>query len=73
MGPHLLQWEEIRLVKKQGYRFYDFWGIDEKKWPGVTRFKMGFGGETVTYPGTFDLVFDKFWYQLYNLGKKIKI
>jgi lipid II:glycine glycyltransferase (peptidoglycan interpeptide bridge formation enzyme) len=84
MAPHLLQWEVIRQAKHNGYRFYDFWGIDEKKWPGVTRFKMGFvnaddpersrrSGQVIEYPGTFDLVFDKFWYQLYNLGKKLPI
>jgi lipid II:glycine glycyltransferase (peptidoglycan interpeptide bridge formation enzyme) len=69
MAPHLLQWEIISQAKKEGYKFYDFWGIDEKKWPGVTRFKLGFGGRIITYPGTYDLVFNSFIYQLYNFGK----
>jgi len=43
MAPHLLQWEAIKKAKELGYKYYDFWGIDEKKWPGVTRFKKGFG------------------------------
>jgi peptidoglycan pentaglycine glycine transferase (the first glycine) len=72
MAPHLLQWEIIKLAKAQGYRYYDFWGIDEKKWPGVTRFKMGFGGTEVKYGGAFDLILNKFWYTVYKLIKSFK-
>jgi len=72
MAPHLLQWLVIKEAKKLGYRYYDFWGINEKKWPGVTRFKKGFGGETVEYPGTYDLILNKFWYRLYWFGKLFK-
>ena len=72
MAPHLLQWSVILEAKKQGFLTYDFWGIDEKKWPGVTRFKKGFGGKIVDYPYAFDFVFDKFWYWLYRLIRKIK-
>ena len=42
MAPHLLQWHQILEAKKRRCEEYDFWGIDEKKWPGVTRFKKGF-------------------------------
>ncbi|MGC9048779.1 MAG: lipid II:glycine glycyltransferase FemX [Patescibacteria group bacterium] len=70
MASHLLQWDVICQAKKLGYQFYDFWGIDENKWPGITRFKRGFGGEEIKYAGTFDLVFNKFWYQLYTITKK---
>jgi len=70
MAPHLLQWETIKMAKARGYHYYDFWGIDEKKWPGVTRFKRGFAGQEVEYPGTFDFVFNKFWYQLYLIAKR---
>lgn len=70
MAPYLLHWEIIKEAKKIGYKYYDFWGIDEKKWPGVTRFKKGFGGFEINYPGAFDLSTSKFWYKLYNLAKK---
>ncbi|MFA5051288.1 MAG: peptidoglycan bridge formation glycyltransferase FemA/FemB family protein, partial [Patescibacteria group bacterium] len=62
MAPYLLHWFIIQEAVKNGYFYYDFWGIDEKKWPGVTRFKKGFNGEEVVYPGTFDLPFSNFWY-----------
>jgi len=72
MAPHLLQWEVIKIAKEQGYKYYDFWGIDEKKWPGVTRFKKGFGGFEVNYSGAFDLITNKQWYWAYQIVKKFK-
>jgi len=72
MAPHVLQWEAIRLSRTKGCDYYDFNGIDEKKWPGVTKFKIGFGGETIEYPGTFDLVFSYLWYNIYKVVRKIR-
>jgi peptidoglycan pentaglycine glycine transferase (the first glycine) len=66
MAPHLLHWYLIRHYKKLGYKWYDFWGIDAAKWPGVTRFKLGFGAQQIEYPGSFDLVFRPFWRWLYH-------
>ena len=66
MAPYALQWEAIKIAKERGYRYYDFFGIDEVKWPGVTRFKLGFGGETITYPGTVDYVVNNIAYSLYQ-------
>jgi peptidoglycan pentaglycine glycine transferase (the first glycine) len=71
MAPHLCQWQAILEAKKLGCQYYDFWGIDENKWPGVTRFKKGFNGQEINYPGSFDLVFQPLWYQLYRLAKKV--
>ncbi len=72
MAPFLLQWRLIQEAKKAGYRYYDFFGISEKKWPGVTRFKRGFGGEEIKYPGTFDVVFGKNQYKAYDLLRKAR-
>lgn len=69
MAPHLLQWYTIKEAKSKGFKYYDFWGFSESKWPGVTRFKKGFGGEEVNYPGTFDFVLNKFWYSIYRVVK----
>ena len=71
MAPYLLQWQTILKAKEKGLTHYDFWGINEEKWPGVTRFKKGFGGQEVSYPGSFDLIFQKTWYKVYNLARKI--
>ena len=72
MAPHLLQWEIIKKAKALGYHYYDFWGIDEVKWPGVTRFKKSFGGQEVNYSGTWDLPVNKIKYSLYSLIRKMK-
>lgn len=70
MAPHLLQFQIIKKAKEENYLVYDFFGIDEKKWPGVTRFKKGFGGFEYEYAGTFDFIYHPFIYFLYNLLRK---
>ncbi|MFY9457457.1 MAG: peptidoglycan bridge formation glycyltransferase FemA/FemB family protein [Candidatus Spechtbacterales bacterium] len=72
MAPYLLHWETIKYAKEQGYKKYDLWGVDEKKWPGVTRFKKGFRGRGVEYVGSYDYIFQPFWYKLYNLRGAVK-
>ncbi len=71
MAPYFMHWEIIKKYKADGCHFYDFWGIDANKWPGVTRFKIGFGGDTVEHPGSFDLPISKFWYLIYKITRKI--
>jgi len=72
MAPYALQWHVIKLAKSLGYKYYDFYGIDENKWPGVTRFKSGFGGEELNYEGTFDLILNKNYYNIYRILRKIR-
>jgi lipid II:glycine glycyltransferase (peptidoglycan interpeptide bridge formation enzyme) len=72
MAPYLLQWEVVKKGKKLGYKYYDFYGISEEKWPGVTRFKQGFSGREKNYPGTFDLVFDSGWHSVYKMIRKVR-
>jgi len=71
MAPHLLQWHQILEAKKRGCLEYDFWGINEKKWPGVTRFKRGFGGKEIRYMIAYDLIFRPIWYEIYKIARKI--
>ena len=76
MAPHLLQWKAILEAKKQNCQFYDFWGIaplgrEDHPWSGITRFKKGFGGKEVHYLGAWDLVYQPFWYRIYNIAKQI--
>lgn len=72
MAPFLLQWSVIKEMKTKGYKYYDLYGVDEEKWPGVTRFKRGFGGEEIIYPGTFDIIFDPTKYTIYKLARAIR-
>lgn len=71
MAPYLLHWEIIKGLKFQGLKFYDFWGINARHWPGVTRFKLGWGGRTVEYPGSFDWRLSWWWYQGYKMARRI--
>lgn len=71
MAPYALQWQVICQAKKSGCKSYDFWGIDEKKWPGVTRFKKGFGAKVIVYPGSFDLIYSPFWYAGYKIVRQV--
>jgi len=76
MAPFLLHWELMKEAKERGLKFYDWWGIastDDPKdpWAGITRFKKGFGGEVVKYPGTFDYILKPFGYWLYQISRAI--
>jgi peptidoglycan pentaglycine glycine transferase (the first glycine) len=65
-GPNeLMHWTAIRWAHEAGYRYYDFDGIPldvarrvvqggEPPTGGLPFFKLGFGGEAVLYPGTYD-------------------
>ncbi|MBI4032763.1 peptidoglycan bridge formation glycyltransferase FemA/FemB family protein [Candidatus Berkelbacteria bacterium] len=41
-------------------------------WAGVTRFKLGFGGEVVHYPDSFDLVLQPAAYTVYTMGRRLR-
>ena len=75
MAPFLLHWEIILDAQKNGFTAYDFWGIDSKKWPGLSRFKQNFGNEStlreVSYPKAIDIPLNKFWHFLYKLKKTL--
>ncbi len=58
-APTLLTWTAIENAKKKALKIFDFDGIyDErfplKAWQGFTKFKKGFGGKVVEYPGCYE-------------------
>lgn len=57
-SPSLLVWEALKRSKKRGYTLFDFEGIADERFPkasqswwGFTKFKEGFGGKEILYPG----------------------
>ncbi len=58
-GAHYkLVWEEMMRAKKCGYKYWDFEGVYDPRWPqkrwkGFTEFKRRFGGKLVQFPGGF--------------------
>lgn len=78
MAPYALHDFLINDAQKKGLKSYDFWGIapvdagDDHPWAGISRFKLGFGGEVIVMPGTFDLAKNVLAYGAYSLLKKVK-
>lgn len=77
MAPYLLHWEAIKLAKMRTMKMYDFGGVapsDDKthSWWGISRFKKGFGGFEVAYPGAYDIIHSPIWYNVYKQGRKIR-
>ncbi len=72
MAPFAIQWFTIKRAKEKNCKYYDFNGINESKWPGVTKFKRGFAGNDIIYPGTYDLLINKREYIVYNFIRKTR-
>lgn len=75
MAPYLLHKYLIADAIAQGMTTYDFWGVApvgsplSHPWAGVTRFKLGFGGEIVSMPGTIDMPTNALIYGVYRFAK----
>ncbi len=79
MPNHALQWAAIQWARAEGCHRYDFWGIPPEVpddgeveefgegglW-GVYRFKQGFGGQVIKYPGAFDYSYSRLGYLAYQ-------
>ena len=62
MPNYLLHWEAIRWAKGEDAKTYDFWGIPEtddqdEAMAGVYRFKSGWGGRVVRFPGNYEYAY----------------
>lgn len=74
MAPYLLHWQAILDAKSEGFRQYDFWGIEEDPkhpWYGFSKFKFGFGGRVGTHAGSYDYVLNSAWYNVYKFLRKV--
>lgn len=75
MAPYFLQYSLIDDAVAQGMTSYDFYGVapvgsgEDHPWAGITRYKLGYGGEVVTMPGTFDVPTSLPVYLLYRGAK----
>ncbi len=77
MPTYALQWEAIKEARKRNCVLYDFWGIappgaKNHSWSGVTRFKKGFGGEEISFGGTYDAAYDKNYYNLLKSVNRVR-
>jgi lipid II:glycine glycyltransferase (peptidoglycan interpeptide bridge formation enzyme) len=62
---------EIRNVEHQEVSKRE--KTDKKEWEGITRFKQGFcpGTESISFPGTYDIVLSEWKYRVYRGIRKI--
>lgn len=77
MAPYLLHWQVILEACRRGLKYYNLSGVavhldNVKTLGGITKFKSGFGGRLISYPGTFDVVLKPAWYKIYRLYKKAR-
>ncbi len=71
-APAFLRFESIKIAKERGCKYYDFWGIDEKRFPGVSSYKKSFGGRELVYPEGKDFPVRKARYSAYKTIKRAK-
>lgn len=58
--------------KNQKSSFHGFcWPVNHS-WSGVTRFKVGFGGEYREYPGAVEVPLKKYQYKIFSFLKKLR-
>ena len=76
-GPSIIVCQMMIDAHNDGLKYFDFWGIAPENapknhpWKGFTNFKKSFGGESVEYAGTYDIVLKPLKYHLYQIIRKI--
>lgn len=77
MPNHLIHFKTIERLMKEGYEYYDFYGVgtdpDDSLTGGISNFKYGFfskkfsdNEKIVHFPKTYDFINNKGLYRLYN-------
>ncbi len=77
MASYAVQWEAIRLAKREGALAYDLFGIppsDDPSHPmhGLYRFKTGFGGTIIHRAGCRDYPLRPMQYRVYRLLERLR-
>ncbi len=75
-AAYVVMWEAIKFCQKRGLKSLDLEGIYDdrfpshtKNWQGFTKFKMGWGGRIVEYPGSYIKYYNpiaKFLFTVFN-------
>lgn len=50
---NLLMWQAMQTLRQQGLHWLDLGGINTEDMAGISRFKLGTGGQVVSHPGTY--------------------
>lgn len=71
-------WTMMIDAKNQGLNSFDMWGVAPEgadrhhKWAGISEFKRGFGGHTISTMGTWDIPLNRGKYKAYNVYRKLR-
>lgn len=76
MPNYLIQWTMIQWAKANGCTMYDFRGVpgdvgEDHPLYGLVKFKRGFNGEYTQFVGEYDLVYQPFWNNFWNVVEPI--
>ncbi len=75
---YAMQWRMIQEALKMGSLRHDLWGIAPEgagpahPWHGIGVFKKSFGGESVSWAGSWDLVTDPTLYRLRSAARMLR-
>lgn len=78
MASNLIMWEAIKYGKSKGLKKFDMWGALGKDpnpndpWFGFHKFKEGYGATHTEFVGSFDLIINPLFYQVYKATDKIR-
>jgi len=77
MPSYALQWEAMRAAMASGCETYDLFGIppsgdEASSLHGLYRFKTGFGGTIVRYPGAWDLPLRPLAYAAFSAAERAR-
>lgn len=73
MAPYLLHWTAIRDAQIKQLTTYDWYGAEGgvSDGAGIARFKLGFGGNTLEYPGAHDVLLRPLPYYFYTVARTL--
>jgi lipid II:glycine glycyltransferase (peptidoglycan interpeptide bridge formation enzyme) len=77
MAPYLLHFEAMKQGKARGCKYYDLLAVnpegkEDHKFAGIGRFKRQFGGRTINIVGSWDLIYQPFWYKLFKIAEQFR-
>ena len=71
---YLLKWRSLLRMRQLGVRRYDMWGLAEgDELSGVENFKLGFGGDAVTWIGALETPVTPMLFPLWRFGARQRL
>ncbi len=76
---YLLKWRAIQRMRQLGVERYDMWGLSDRPddpndpLAGVTEFKLGFGGDVVTWIGALEVPVRRLLFPIWQLAGRRRL